>query len=79
MKVFLTKMSEHKCLAFRIKHSLNAGEGELFERFEGQQDQQDLSVHEIRVEFPLSMQGIKCSNALLGLKYVTTFFTTDCE
>lgn len=61
MKVSLTKMPDHKCLAFRIKHSLNAGEGELFasHRFEGQQNQQDLSAHEIRVEFPLSMQGIK--------------------
>lgn len=61
MKVSLTKMPDHKCLAFRIKHSLNAGEGELLasQRFEGQQDQQGLSVHEIRVEFPLSMERIK--------------------
>lgn len=42
-------MSDHNCLAFMIKHSLNAGEGELFAShcFEGQ----DLAAHELRVEF----------------------------
>ncbi len=46
-------MSDHKCLAFMIKHSLNTGEGELFAShcFEVQHDQQDLAAHEIRVEF----------------------------
>ncbi len=54
-------MSDHKCLAFMIKHSLNAGEGELLASHysEGQQDQQDLAAHEIRVEFPLNMEGFK--------------------
>lgn len=47
-------MSDHKCLAFMIKHSLNAGEGELFASHysEGQHD-------EISVEFPLNMEGFK--------------------